>query len=157
MVACTSQVYRLNAAGGVMQTYTAAALGESSPFFALNLDPDGTSFWTGGYSTGNIYRVDIASGPPAITSFTAPPVVFSMAGLAIFGEPTVSRPTLPGPPVVGGIAGLLDDGSAPAEESGSSSADYGLPLIAAAAAGALIAMAAGGWYARRLLQKRVRF
>lgn len=64
---------------------------------------------------------------------------------------SVSPPPPPGPPAVGGIAGLLDESASPAEASGSSSArDYTAPIAAAVAAGAL-ALAAGGWYARRRL------
>jgi len=59
--------------------------------FALNLDPDGTSFWTAGYETGNIYRVDIATGA-VLTTFNAPHYE-SVAGLAIYNEPTVGCPT----------------------------------------------------------------
>ncbi|MDP2948419.1 MAG: hypothetical protein Q8P22_02635 [Chloroflexota bacterium] len=86
LVTCSTQTYRLNPDGSVNMTYPIAGEG----LFAMNLDPDGLHFWTGGYSTGNIYKVDIATGAgTAAPVFTAPPVVFSMAGLAIFGEPTV--------------------------------------------------------------------
>ncbi len=61
-------------------------------------------------------------------------------------EATVSVP--PGP--VGGIVELATHGDVPAESSGSSASDYTLP-IAAVAAAAVIAVAAGGWYARRHL------
>ena len=88
MVACSSQVYRLSSTGTTIQTYTAASVGELSTFFALNLDPDGTSFWTAGYSTGHVYRINISTGA-LITTFTAPPNAISTAGLAIFGEITV--------------------------------------------------------------------
>lgn len=91
MVACSNLVYRLDSAGSVMQTYPKSAYVETSFFFALNLDLDGTSFWTGGFSTGNIYKIDIATGNQ-LTTFTAPPRRTSMAGLAVFGEITVARP-----------------------------------------------------------------
>jgi hypothetical protein len=58
-----------------------------------NLDPDGTSFWTAGYSTGNIYRIDIATGA-LITSFNGGKLGPSLAGLAIIGEITVGGPPL---------------------------------------------------------------
>lgn len=89
LVACSSAIYRLDSTGGVMQTYPGVNYGETS-FFALNIDPDGTSFWTAGYSSGNVYNIDIITGN-LITSFNAPHYV-SVAGLAIFGEPTVSKP-----------------------------------------------------------------
>ncbi len=102
MVACSSQVYRLSSTGSIMQTYLTSSLikpeggTETSFLFALNLDPDGQSFWTGGYSSGNIYKIDIATGTQLLT-FNAPPV-YSMAGLAIFGEPVVGGPGGPGIP-----------------------------------------------------------
>ncbi|MBI2029133.1 hypothetical protein HYT02_01835 [Candidatus Gottesmanbacteria bacterium] len=89
MVTCSTQTYRLDAAGNPMQTYPIG--GEF--LFAMNLDPNGTHFWTGGYSTRNIYKVDIASGlGTGAPVFTAAVVGPSLAGLAIFGEPTVSQP-----------------------------------------------------------------
>ena len=54
LVADTEQVLRLDDTGNVIQTYTAA--GNTNNFFALNLDPDGKSFWTGDISNNNIYK-----------------------------------------------------------------------------------------------------
>jgi sugar lactone lactonase YvrE len=75
LVAATSAVYRLDATGALVQTY---AIPNSSTLFALNLDPDGTSFWTGDLSSGDIFKVDIATGNILKTfnaaSFTALPV-----------------------------------------------------------------------------------
>jgi hypothetical protein len=92
MVACTNQVYRLSPAGTLLQTYP-KPITESSFLFAMNLDPNGTSFWTAGYATGNIYRYDITSGA-VITTFAAA-LNTTLAGLAIFGEPVVSLPSGP--------------------------------------------------------------
>jgi hypothetical protein len=87
MVTCESTVYRLNSSGAVLQTYTPTP---SSLLFAMNLDPDGTSFWTADYFTGRIWHIDIATGAgTAAPVFTAPPNVRTTAGLAIYGEPTV--------------------------------------------------------------------
>lgn len=103
MVACTNQVYQLDSSGVVLQTYTKASLGFSSSalLFAMNLDPDGTSFWTANYFNGKIVRAKISDGS-VLTTFTVAPDVTS-AGLAIFGELTVG-----GPQVVGGIALPID-------------------------------------------------
>ena len=90
LVACTSAVLHLSPAGTVLQTYLASTYGETSFFFALNLDPDLLSFWTAGFSTGNIYRINIATGAQ-ITKFTSPPLI-TMAGLAVFGEPVAGGP-----------------------------------------------------------------
>jgi hypothetical protein len=92
MVACQDEVYHLSGAGAVLKTYPASALvsstgGSEDSLFALSLDPDGTSFWTGAYDTGNIYRIDIATGAQ-LTTFNAG-ISVSLAGLAVFGEITV--------------------------------------------------------------------
>jgi Bacterial Ig-like domain (group 1) len=87
MVACTDKVYRLSAAGTVIQSYPLPA-GETSLLFAMNLDPDNTTFWTAGFNSGNVYRINIATGA-LVTQFAAGSPV---KGLAIFGEITVARP-----------------------------------------------------------------
>ncbi len=74
----------LNSSGGIDKTYNLGPEGASF-LFALNLDPDGTSFWTGDLGNGNIFRVDIATGN-LIKKFNAGILGASMAGLAIFGE-----------------------------------------------------------------------
>jgi len=87
MVACTNRLYRLDATGAVIQSYPLPA-GETSILFAMNLDPDDATFWTAGFNSGNIYRIDIATGA-IVTQFNAQSAV---KGLAIFGEITVARP-----------------------------------------------------------------
>jgi hypothetical protein len=79
MVACDSAVYRLSNTGATLQTY---ALPEQS-LFAMNLDPDGTSFWSAAFEGSTLYRVDIASGKVlgGIHSDV------SAVGLAFIGEP----------------------------------------------------------------------
>ncbi len=86
MVASSDLIYRLDANGQVMQTY----FGPSGDYFALNLDPDGTSFWTAYYGLGTVFRVDIESGE-VLTSFTAGPLPRALSGLAIVGEPTAAN------------------------------------------------------------------
>ena len=91
MVAVTDKVYRLDATGAVMQTYDTETYGETSFFFAMNLDPDGTSFWTASYVTGNVYRINIETGA-LITSFNAGKLGNYVSGLAVFGEITAVIP-----------------------------------------------------------------
>lgn len=91
LVACRSQVVRLDPTGSVIQAYPAGTYG-SSFFFALNIDPDGSSFWTADYPTGKITRIDIATGAQ-ITQFTAALEGPTLAGLAVFGEQTVATTT----------------------------------------------------------------
>src|SRR5207247_705514 len=59
LVANFADVKRLDASGNVVQSYDAP--GEDS-WFALNLDPNGTSFWSAGIFSGNLYRFNIATG-----------------------------------------------------------------------------------------------
>lgn len=88
LVAATAFVYRLDSSGALVQTY---AVTGTSLLFALNLDPDGTSFWTADLRSGDIFRINIASGAIP-TTFNAPPNP-SVAGLAVFGEITAARST----------------------------------------------------------------
>jgi hypothetical protein len=94
LVADTNQVVRLNSSGIVVQTYPASTYG-SSFLFALNLDPDGTTFWTADISSGLITRINIATGAQ-VTQFSSQQQV-DTAGLAIFGEKTQGGGG-PGPP-----------------------------------------------------------
>ncbi len=81
LVADSTAALRLTSAGVIQTTYTPNPAAQD--LFALNLDPDDTSFWTADLSTGVIYRFDIASGNQ-LTTFTAPASIVS--GLAVFGE-----------------------------------------------------------------------
>jgi hypothetical protein len=85
MVACQEAVHRLSPDGDNLHTYTRQSLGETDPqgLFALNLDPDGTSFWTAGAVSGDVYHVDIATGA-VLGSFDSGPG--GAAGLAIYDE-----------------------------------------------------------------------
>jgi len=86
LVAATGAVHRLDANGNLIQSYTTGSVGEGSYFFAMNLDPDGTSFWTGGFGSGRVYRIDIETGTLLTTFDTG--IETSLAGLAIVGEIT---------------------------------------------------------------------
>ena len=90
LVACAQLVYRLDPNGSTAQTYTTKSLGEQGTLFALNLDPDGSSFWTAGFDTGDIYKVDLGSGK-VLRSFS---VHQEVDGLAVFGELLAGGPTL---------------------------------------------------------------
>jgi len=85
LVACLDQINRLSPSGSVIQTYPASTHGDFL-FFAMNLDPDNTTFWTAGYSSGMIHRIDISTGAQ-VTSFSGMKYGPSLAGLAVFGEP----------------------------------------------------------------------
>lgn len=89
LVADTANVLRLDQSGTIVKTYDAD---NEHNWFALNLDPDGRSFWSAGYDTGNVYKFDIASGAQ-IFKFHADTT--QIRGLAVKGEivAAVSNPT----------------------------------------------------------------
>lgn len=87
LVADRSNVKRLDSTGAVIQTYDVA--GENS-WFALNLDPDGTSFWSGNFGTGNLYKFDIDSGAQLQTINTG--ATGNLFGVSLFGEITAGGP-----------------------------------------------------------------
>ena len=77
--------------GAIIHNYTAASIGGAGTgeYFALNLDPDGTTFWTGSFGNDNLYRVDIATGA-VITSFNTGGGGSTLYGVSVFGEKTVT-------------------------------------------------------------------
>jgi hypothetical protein len=89
LVADKSNIKHLNEKGIVVQIYD--VLGEDF-WISLNLDPDGKSFWSGDYFTGNFYHFDIGSGDvlggpfPSFGSF--------LVGFCLLGEVTavIRRP-----------------------------------------------------------------
>jgi hypothetical protein len=95
LVADSNNVILLNAGGSVMQSYSCASLpGCAGQLFAVNLDPNGTSFWTGDSYSGNIWQVDIASGQVLQTISTGSGVLY---GLTVNGEINVATSS-PAPP-----------------------------------------------------------
>jgi uncharacterized repeat protein (TIGR01451 family) len=91
LVANSNGVIRLSPAGAVIKTYTPAANGG---FTDLNLDPNGTDFWTGNSVTGIVYQVNIATGaidhqfPTGLGFVSAGLGIFGgINGLAVFGQP----------------------------------------------------------------------
>jgi sugar lactone lactonase YvrE len=82
LVADSAAIYRLNALGNVIQTYDDAG---NNSWFSLNLNNDGTSFWSGDFSTGELLRFDIATGAVLQTIATGSGSLF---GVSVFGEIT---------------------------------------------------------------------
>ena len=87
LVANYQDVKRLNSSGNVIQTYDIT--GEDS-WFALNLDPDGTSFWSGNFGSGKLHKFDIATSgiDNALQTINTGVGSNSLFGVAIFGEVT---------------------------------------------------------------------
>lgn len=94
LVACSTQAVRLNPDGTVNMTYPIG--GEF--LFALNLDPGGADFYTAGYNTGNVYKVNIATGAGTGAPVFNAGIFFTLAGLAVFQEPAVAIEGPPGSP-----------------------------------------------------------
>jgi hypothetical protein len=93
LAASASSVKQFNSSGTQIASFTAA---REHSFFALNLDPDGTHFWSGGINTGIIYKFNLAPVGPPVLSFSSQFAASGgteLAGLAVFGEPIASRPT----------------------------------------------------------------
>ena len=60
VVANSINAVLLDGNGNIIKTYTLPGVGSGD--FSLNLDPNGTDFWTGDFSTGNMWEVNIADG-----------------------------------------------------------------------------------------------
>lgn len=86
LLADGSNIKRFNSAGTEVQSYDAT--GENS-WFALNLDPDGQSFWSADFSTANVYRFNISTGA-VVSSFNTGTGGSTVYGLAVQGEITVA-------------------------------------------------------------------
>ncbi|HKW24419.1 MAG TPA: PEP-CTERM sorting domain-containing protein [Terriglobales bacterium] len=84
LVADSSAVQLLDSAGSIIKTYTLPGSGGAD--FALNLDPNGTDFWTGDVATGTVWEVNIASG--AIDNQFGTCGGGCLFGLSVFGQIT---------------------------------------------------------------------
>jgi hypothetical protein len=82
LVADTQTIVRLDGSGAVVQQYDTAT---ENQWFALNLDPNGTSFWSGSFDTNNFYRFNIATGAVEVGPIASGGELF---GLCLKGEPT---------------------------------------------------------------------
>ena len=92
MAACDDQIVRFDSSGAEIGSLSATTLGfPSSAFlFAMNLDSDGTSFWTADYGNGQVVHASIADGS-VIGGFTASGNG-PFGGLSVVGELTAAQP-----------------------------------------------------------------
>lgn len=90
LVADSETIVRLDSSGAVIQSYDAPA---EDSWFALNLDPDGTSFWSADFSTADVYKFDIDSGT-VLLHFNTGTGSSTVFGLAVNGEITVAQKSL---------------------------------------------------------------
>ncbi|WJW76311.1 hypothetical protein QVG61_04245 [Thiohalobacter sp. IOR34] len=84
LVADSADIKRLDAAGNVIQTYDMAG---QDNWFALNLDPDGKTFWSGDLGSGKFAQFDIASSA-LLGSYDTGCGSYCLAGLTVYGEIT---------------------------------------------------------------------
>lgn len=98
LVANKANIKLLTRAGEVVRTYDVP--GEDL-WFAVNLDPDGRSFWSANIETGKLFKFEIACGGAAnCTTFTQviatgvpnEQPTRALAGVAIYGELTATCP-----------------------------------------------------------------
>ena len=101
MIATASEIQRLDSAGNIIATFDQTG---NNTWFALNLDPDGTSFWSGDLGTNVLTKFDLATGVILATinlSSLAGQMginTVTLAGISVFGEITQGG----GGPVMGG-------------------------------------------------------
>jgi streptogramin lyase len=79
LVADSAQIVRLSAAGNAVQTYDAAGEDE---WFALALDPGGTSFWAADSFTGDVKQFNLTTGA-VMTSFNPGTGANTVFGLTV--------------------------------------------------------------------------
>ncbi len=84
LAADSSSVRRFDQTGAQIQSYTYPG---NSNWFALNLDPDGTSFWSADFSSSSVVRFDIASGNVLNAYNTGTPTE-TVFGIIVKGELT---------------------------------------------------------------------
>jgi len=88
LLANGNNVLLLDSTGAIIGSFDVT--GEDS-WFSLNLNPDGNSFWSGNFNTGNLYEFDIATGvhlnneTQTIHTGVGSNALF---GVAVFGEET---------------------------------------------------------------------
>jgi hypothetical protein len=101
-------IQRLDGSGHIVQTYNAP--GETK-WFAVNLDPNGTSFWSGSATTDNFYRFNIATGAKELGPINiGSSAQDQLTGLCVKGELTAvpsPTPTLTPTPTCSPLLGLL--------------------------------------------------
>lgn len=64
MITCRERIYRYDENGMFVREYTRGSLGEtdSNGLYAIHLDPDGQTFWTGGVMSGRVVRARLDDG-----------------------------------------------------------------------------------------------
>ncbi len=105
LVADSSAVLLLDPSGNVIQTYSCASLPTpqgGAPcqglLFAVSVDPNGTSFWTGDAQSGDVWHIDLGTGNVLRSFATGSPGL--LFGLTVDGQlmaatsPTITTQTV---------------------------------------------------------------
>jgi len=88
-------VLRLDSSGTVVKTYTVTGengASGSDAWFALNLNPNGTSFWAGHSGSSHFYRINIVTGAIELGPISTGTAFFSVFGICVQGELTAAVP-----------------------------------------------------------------
>lgn len=110
LVADRANIKRLDGSGGVAQTYDVT--GEDD-WFALSLDPNRKSFWSGTRDTGNFYRFNIATGAVEIGPINSGPLF----GLCVKNEPTAAAAEICNDGIDNDFNGLIDGNDPDCQET----------------------------------------
>ena len=94
LVAAGNQISLLTSTDVLLKSYT-DPLGANGQWFALNLDPNGTSFWSGDDTNGEIAQFDIATGAVLQSRLTCGGSC--LFGLSVAGEISSVNPGVPEP------------------------------------------------------------
>jgi hypothetical protein len=114
LVADRGNIKRLDGSGAVVQTYDTAS---DDFWFALNLDPNGTSFWSGDASNSRFYRFNIASGAVEVGPISTETATGTLFGLCVRGELVAAQPTPTSTPTTVSTATATPTGEASATPS----------------------------------------
>jgi hypothetical protein len=96
LVADSGSVVRIHVGDGVTLAQTYTIEGESN-LFALSLDTNGTSFWVGDKSTGDLYRINIETGaievgPIATGAIPTEGSTATLGGICVDGLASAAQP-----------------------------------------------------------------
>lgn len=91
IVAMGGAITRLDSAGGFVRNYDVT--GEDD-WHTLALAPSGTSFWAGGFSSGNLYRFNLATGSIEVGPIAMPNNT-GISGVCVKGEYNAAQPQPP--------------------------------------------------------------
>jgi hypothetical protein len=86
LVANSINAVLLSSSGNIIKTYTLP--GNAGGDFALNLDPNGTDFWTGDSNNGEVWEVNILTGAIDEQWNATTGAANELFGLSVFGEIT---------------------------------------------------------------------